>query len=106
MSNVNVDPQYLSELADILDEAAEDGREATVAVPEDVRSILFLTHGIASTRTNLAFDHLTKKRKEACASLAYASQALADALRAAGSTYAETDSSLARNLNNEVPLAS
>ncbi|OBA73411.1 hypothetical protein A5641_19390 [Mycobacterium sp. 1554424.7] len=100
MQSLDVTPAYLEELAQRQDQASAQAESATKAV-SDVKTALWVSHGVASGWSNTAFTRAVAARAAAGQKLQQSSTTLAVNLRDAKTAYENTDAQAHDNLDQQ-----
>jgi Excreted virulence factor EspC, type VII ESX diderm len=101
VADLAVTPEYLDTLAAMQDQAADKAGSAATAA-SDLSGKLWLSHGIASGASNLAFSNAEEARQAAGNAIKKASTELAVKLRAASDAYQATDDQTGENIDKQV----
>lgn len=101
MADVEITTEHLSQLADKQDQAAAGSGAAAVAAA-NMKTKVWVSHGVASGPSNDAFTRAERARRHAGNTLQKASAALAEKLRAAAEAYVSTDQQTSDNINKQL----
>jgi hypothetical protein len=101
MADLEVTPEYLSKLATTHDAAASTAESAANAAAS-LTSDVWVSHGVASGASNVAFAKAEFARRGAGEAMKGSSTDLSAKLRAADDAYAGTDEQAGDNLDNQV----
>ena len=101
--NLDVDPRYLQDLADLQRTAATHIGEATAAT-DDISKLLWLTHGVLFGTFGVpGIQDNAQSRRGAGAALQNRSEELAELLDKANTVYENADQEQGRNLSTQQP---
>ncbi|BBY03369.1 ESX-1 secretion-associated protein [Mycobacterium seoulense] len=101
MADVTVTPVHLEQLATTQDQAStQAGTAASAASGLEVD--VWVTHGVVSWYSNLAFTKAADARKSTGDAMSKASTELADKLRTAKRVYASADEQAGKNIDKQV----
>lgn len=101
MADLHVIPGHLNELAAKQDEMA-GGAEQAAATTANLKSAVWVSHGVVSEYSNRWFGRAEAARNDALKSLQQECVDLAAALRATGAAYENLDQQAGENINNQV----
>lgn len=101
MADVAITPAHLDRLATAQDQASTQAGTAANAA-SDLEVSVWVTHGVVSARSSLAFTKAANARKSTGDAMSKASTELAEKLRTAKQVYASTDEQAGENLNKQV----
>ncbi|MBY0441963.1 MAG: ESX-1 secretion-associated protein [Mycobacteriaceae bacterium] len=101
MADVEITTEHLNQLADKQDQAAAGSGEAAMTA-SDMKTNLWVSHGVASGPSNDAFTKAERARRHAGIALQNASAALAEKLRTAAAAYTSTDQQTSDNINKQL----
>ena len=101
MADVEITTEHLKQLADKQDQAAA-GSGAAATTASNLKTDVWVTHGVASGPSNAAFTKAANARQDAGLALQKASAMLAEKLRAAATAYDSTDDQTSANLNKQL----
>lgn len=108
MANLDVDADYLIELAGHLEEAAistETARDVIPNVGDGINSFggqLWLTHGVMSGASNNAFIEAAQARRDAASTIANSIREVRNALLEAAGAYQTVDTDTGENLKKQI----
>ncbi|OBH39605.1 hypothetical protein A5692_00535 [Mycobacterium sp. E342] len=101
MADVTVTPGHLEELATTQDQASTQAGTAASAA-SGLETAVWVTHGVVSWYSNLAFTKAAEARKSTGEAMSKASTELAEKLRTAKKVYASTDEQAGKNIDKQV----
>ncbi len=101
MADVSVTPDHLDMLAVTQDQASTQAVTAASAA-SGLETDVWVTHGVVSAASNLAFTRAANARQSTGAAMSKASTELAEKLRTAKSVYASTDDQASKNIAKQV----
>ncbi|OMC15306.1 MULTISPECIES: ESX-1 secretion-associated protein [unclassified Mycobacterium] len=101
MADVVVTPEHLDTLATTQDKASTQAASAASAA-SDLEVQVWVTHGVASGASNVAFTKAASARQAAGEAMSKGSTELAKKLRTAKNVYQSTDDESGKNLNKQV----
>ena len=97
MTDLNVDPSHLNELANAQRQAAADLKDAPARADDVVRN-LWVTHGVYPAQANVAFGKAVTARRTAAEVLESLSASQADNLEHGGAIYVGVDQEQGANI--------
>ncbi|MEE6180041.1 ESX-1 secretion-associated protein, partial [Mycobacterium sp. 050134] len=103
MADLFVTPDHLSQLAAAQDQASSQATTAASAA-DGVETAVWISHGVASSASNVAFTAALDARKAFGEALSTAATQLADKLRVATELYRQTDEEAAGELDKQILL--
>ncbi|OCB28324.1 hypothetical protein A5674_16795 [Mycobacterium malmoense] len=101
MADVTVTSEHLDRLAVTQDQASAQAGTAAVAA-SSLETDVWVTHGVVSAASNLAFTNAANARKSTGDAMSRASTELAGKLRTAKNVYASTDDQASMNIAKQV----
>ncbi|CQD21604.1 ESX-1 secretion-associated protein EspC [Mycobacterium europaeum] len=101
MADLIVTPEHLKKLATAQDQAATRASTAGTA-GDNIKAAVWVTHGIVSGASNVAFTNAAAARKSTAEAMSKASTELSGKLRTARAVYQSADDETSRNIDAQV----